>query len=177
MTIFAKLGADSSIGDILFSDPERYAPILAFAQDAMRSDGALPHKTRELLAAYVSGLNECTFCQGVHTDVAKRFGVDPSLLANLLLSDDHASIEDEQKSIFAFARKLTVSPSKVVEADRQNVLDAGHSEDMLKDVIAIVCLFSFFNRLVDGHGIKGNAEIFNRDSEMLAAFGYVPPPQ
>lgn len=177
MTVFVNLGADSSIGDILFSDPDRYTPILAFAQDVMRSDGALPHKARELLAAYVSGLNECAFCQGVHADVAKRFGVDPSILESLLSGGDHAGIEDELKSIFAFARKLTVSPSKVVEADRQTVLDAGHSEDVLKDVIAIICLFSFFNRLVDGHGIKGNADIFDRDSEMLAAFGYVPPPQ
>ncbi|MFG5384470.1 carboxymuconolactone decarboxylase family protein [Yoonia sp. R2-816] len=177
MTVFANLGADSSIGDILFSDPDRYAPILAFAQDAMRSDGVLPHKTRELLAAYVSSLNECAFCHGLHADVAKRFGIDPSILANLLFSDDLASIEDELKPIFTLARKLTVSPSKVVEADRQAVLAAGHSEDVLKDVIAIVCLFSFFNRLVDGHGIKGNAEIFSRDSEMLAAFGYVPPAQ
>ncbi len=177
MTVFARLGAGSSIGDILFSDPDRYGRILAFAQDTMRSNGALTHETRELLAAYVSGLNECAFCLGVHANVAKRFGVDPSLLAGLLASDAKADIEEELKPIFAFAYKLTVSPSKIVEADRRAVLDAGHSADTLKDVIAIVCLFSFFNRLVDGHGVKGNAAIFDRDSEMLAAFGYVPPPQ
>ncbi len=176
MTPFSNLGPDASIGDILFSDPERFGPILLFANNVMRDDGALDTPTRELIAAYVSGLNDCTFCYGVHDATALRFGVDASLLGALLADIDQAAIADDQKPVFAFARKLTLSPSRVADADRRAVLDAGHSETAVKDVVAIVALFSFFNRLVDGHGVKGNADIFQRDSEMLATFGYAPPP-
>lgn len=177
MTHFSSLGPDASIGDILFSRPERFGPVLAFSNDVMRAGGDLEPSTRELLAAFVSGLNDCAFCQGVHDATARRFGVDPSVLNALLTDIDRASIADDLKPIFTFARTLTLSPSRITDADRSVVLDAGHSEDAVKDVIAIVALFSFFNRLVDGHGVKGNARLFERDSGMLATFGYVPPPQ
>lgn len=175
MPTFSHLGDDASIGDILFAQPDRYGPLLAFANNVMRGDGDLAPETRELLAAFVSGLNDCTFCHGVHMAVAERFGVDPLVLTALLADETQAKIDDALKPIFGFARKLAISPSKIVETDRLAVLDAGHSENTLSDVVAVVSLFSFFNRLVDGHGVKGTAEIFERDSEMLAAFGYVPP--
>lgn len=177
MTHFSNLGPDASIGDILFSNPDRFGPILSFANEVMRGDGALDTSTRELLAAYVSGLNDCAFCHGVHDATAQRLGVDPSVLTALLADITLADIANDHRPIFAFAHMLTLTPSKVTDSDRHAVLEAGHSEDAVKDVVAIVALFSFFNRLVDGHGIKGTGEIFERDSEMLATFGYAPPPQ
>ncbi|WFE89795.1 hypothetical protein K1718_00085 [Roseibium porphyridii] len=76
-----------------------------------------------------------------------------------------------------FTKKLTLEPSKVTDQDRTAVLDAGHSQTALKDVIAIVSLFSCFNRLVDGHGIEGSPKIFDRDADMFHAGGYLPPPK
>lgn len=177
MTSFSNLGPDASIGDILFSNPDRFGPFLAFTNEVMRGSGDLEPQIRELLAAYVSGLNESAFCAGVHDATAKRFGVEPSLLEVMLGDIEKAGIAADLKPIFIFARKLTLEPSKVADADRTAALDAGHSEEALKDVIAIVALFSFFNRLVDGHGVKGNEGLFERDSEMLFSFGYAPPQQ
>lgn len=152
-------------------------PVLGFANDVMRGDGELEPSTRELLAAYVSGLNDCTFCHGVHDATAQRLGIEPTLLSGLLNDVGQSDVSEELKPIFVFARKLTLEPAKVSDAERSEVLSAGHSEAALKDIITIVALFSFFNRLLDGHGVSGNADIFARDSEMLHAFGYAPPPQ
>ncbi|MGJ8533577.1 MAG: carboxymuconolactone decarboxylase family protein [Alphaproteobacteria bacterium] len=177
MTEFLKAGPDASIGDILFSQPERFGPLLLFANDVMRSKSELEPSMRELLAAYVSGLNDCVFCVGVHEQTAQKFGVEPSLLKGLLNDVAQADIADSLKPIFVFARKLSQESSRIVDADRLAVLEAGHGEDTLTDVIAIVSLFSFFNRLVDGHGVKGSEGIFDRDSQMLFAFGYTPSAQ
>jgi uncharacterized peroxidase-related enzyme len=177
MTVLSNLGPDASIGDILFAQPERFMPILGFANDVMRGDSELAPSTRELLAAFVSGLNDCTFCHGVHEATAQRFGIEPALLSGLVNDVGQSDIAENLRPIFTFAKKLTLEPSKVSDTERAQVLKAGHSEAALKDVIAIVSLFSFFNRLVDGHGVSGNADIFARDSEMLHSFGYAPPPQ
>lgn len=177
MTVFTHLNASSSIGDILFAQPNRYGPLLEAAQHIMRSEGEFVPEVRELLAAFVSGLNECSFCHGVHTEVAKAFGVASPLLVQLLDDIERADIEDEIKPVFRFAKKLTVSPAKIVEADRAAIVAAGYSSTAVSDVVAIVALFSFFNRLVDGHGVKGSAAIFERDAQMLSRFGYVPPAQ
>ena len=177
MTTIPTLGPDASIGDILFAQPQRFGPVLALAQNVMRGDGALEPANREFLAAYVSALNSCSFCHGVHTAVAKRFGTDPDLLQATLANLGTASISDQMRAILAFAKKLVSEPSRVTDADRSAVLEAGNDKSVLDDAIAIVSLFSFFNRLVDGHGVQGNSDIFERDSEMLFAFGYEPPAQ
>ena len=177
MNEMAPLGQDASIGDILFADPERFGPILTFAQDVMRGSSALDTADRELLAAYVSALNACSFCHGVHAATAKKFGVGAELLEAILADNSLAALEPKLRPIFAFAHKLTLEPSRVTDSDRHVILQTGYDAAVIGDVTAIVALFSFFNRLVDGHGVKGNADIFARDAEMLASFGYVPPAQ
>lgn len=177
MTIFPNLGPKAGIGDILFSQPERFAPILVFAQDVMRRDGGLDHGTRELLAAYVSGLTDCAFCHGVHDATARRFGIDASLLAALLQDVAQADIADALRPVFAFARSLTLAPARVTAAERRAVITAGHSTDVLGDVIAIVALFGFFNRLVEGYGVTPDGDRVTEDAGMLFAHGYMPPQQ
>ena len=177
MTDLATLGRDTSIGDILFANPERFGPILIFAQDVMRGSSVLTKADRELLAAYVSSLNACSYCHGVHAAVAQKFGVQTELLETLVADRTLKALDARLRPIFAFAHKLTLEPARVTSADRQVIIQTGFDQAVIEDVIAIVALFSFFNRLVDGHGVKGSPDIFARDAEMLASFGYVPPAQ
>ena len=50
--------------------PGVYSSIPPFAEALMRSDAPISRSDRELIAAYVSALNECDFCHGSHTHVA-----------------------------------------------------------------------------------------------------------
>lgn len=175
MPVFKEFDEDSSIGDILFSNPERYGSLLQLADNIMRGNGPIPIPDRELIAAYVSGLNACNFCHGVHAAVARQFGVSIDLLRDLLTDGSNAAIDVKQQALLNFVRKLTLELGKVTERDRVVVVDAGNDPAALKDLVAIVSLFSFFNRLVDGHGIEGNPSIFGRDAGMLHSHGYQSP--
>ncbi len=143
----------------------------------MRGSSDLAKADRELLAAYVSALNACSFCHGVHAATAEKFGVSAELLETILADGTLRALDAKLRPIFAFAHKLALEPARVTSADRQLILQTGFDQSVIGDVIAIVALFSFFNRLADGHGIKGTSEIHVRDAEMLASFGYVPPTQ
>jgi AhpD family alkylhydroperoxidase len=52
--------------------PETAKPLLGLAQALLSDDNTLSRGDRELIAAYVSSLNECQFCQASHSAFAPR---------------------------------------------------------------------------------------------------------
>ena len=124
---------------------------------------------------FLWGLNECNYCHGTHAAVAKSFGINETVIEDLLLDIDSADISDKMVPILKYVKKLTLTPSKMVMGDAQAVFDAGWSERALQDVICICSLFNFFNRLLDGHGIKGNDQLYQLGAEHLTKNGYKVP--
>src|ERR1700712_4704666 len=54
--------------------PETEAPLNALAEILLRNDdNTLSRGQRELIAAYVSSLNDCFFCQNVHGAMAGHY--------------------------------------------------------------------------------------------------------
>ncbi len=172
MPFFSYLNDYSDITDILLRNTRRYGKINAFTDMVLRGKSELRIADRELLAAYVSALNACQYCTGIHEAVALRFGIQPNTIEDLLKAIDDSPIEKKLHPIFYFAKKLTLSPAKMVQDDADQVFAAGWSEKALEDVIAIVALFNYYNRLLEGHGIKGFPDIFQEGSKHLAKRGY-----
>jgi len=82
-------------------------------------------------------------------------------------------VEDAKlKPILAYAEKLTLTPTRLTEADAAAVFAAGWSERALHD--AILCLFNFMNRLLEGHGCHGNPEVFATRGKARKEEGYKP---
>ncbi|MEL6464800.1 MAG: peroxidase-related enzyme [Pseudomonadota bacterium] len=146
MNQLATPGTANNIGDILLANPERFGPILTFAQHMMRGSGALDKADRELLVAYVSALNACSYCHGVHAATAEKFGVKAELLETLLADGTLYALDARLRPIFAFAHKLMLEPAQMTIVDRQVILQTGFDQAVIGDVIAIAALFSFFNR-------------------------------
>ena len=71
-----------------------------------------------------------------------------------------APVEPPMKPILAYAKKLTLAPARMTQADAGAVFAAGWSERALHDAVLTVCLFNFMNRLLDGHGVTGDAAIY-----------------
>lgn len=68
-----------------------------------------------------------------------------------------------------------MSPSKIVQRDVDQVLAAGWTEEALYHAILIGCLFNFYNRLLDGHGVKGDTDIYQIGGAHLSKNGYGVP--
>ncbi|HEY2960400.1 MAG TPA: carboxymuconolactone decarboxylase family protein [Actinomycetota bacterium] len=56
---------------------------------------------RELIAAYVSGLNACDYCHCVHSATAQAFGLDEGLVA-ALLDVDAAPIDARMRPVLRY---------------------------------------------------------------------------
>lgn len=134
---------------------ERYRatakPLLQYHEALMRGPSPLSVAERELIAAYVSGLNQCRYCHGVHAATARAFGVEAERLDALLVDLDGA--DPKLRPLLAYVQKLTTAPTRVGEADAEAVFAAGWDEDALHDAIAVCCLFNFMNRYVEGLGL------------------------
>lgn len=159
MARFPALPDQTNLSDVFKTFPAGAAPLMEFHDIVLRKSSPLSVAQRELIAALVSVLNACDFCFGAHVAIAESFGVDPSVFDELLADIDSANIEESLKPLLSYVKKLTLSPSKIVDADAQAVFDAGWSEQALHDAITVCALFNFMNRIVDGHGVITNDSI------------------
>ncbi|MGB3467289.1 MAG: carboxymuconolactone decarboxylase family protein [Cyclobacteriaceae bacterium] len=175
MAFFSYLDDNSDITDVTFNDRQRLGPLDKASQQIMRGKSEFTISEREMMAAYVSGLNACSFCHGVHTEVAGRFGVKAETIRQLIEDIDSAETDQQIKPVFHYLKKLTLSPAKLTEADVEAVKAAGWSEEALHQAILVGCLFNFYNRLLDGHGIKGSKPIFQYAGDHLTTRGYGVP--
>ena len=149
--------------EIFQHDRDRYLPIIQFIETVMQGESAFTAGERELIAAYVSGLNACDFCAGAHQALAEHLKVEPNLLTAMLADLTQAPVEDRLRPVFSFVSKLTLNPSQIIQADIDAVLKAGWDSQAIEDAIDICALFNFMNRFVDGYGLK------LPDREQLAA--------
>ena len=167
---------NASIHHIFARDRDRFGGLGKTGHNIMRRKSRLTHKDRELLAAFVSGTNQCNFCHTTHVAFAKAQGVDPDLWGPLLDDIDTASVDEKLKPILRYCRKLTLTPYKITKQDYDEVMEAGWDEGTLDDAIAVTCLFNFYNRLVDGHGLSPTSpESLVAAAEMVRQAGYSGP--
>ncbi len=157
--------------DIFMRTPGRYLPFVKLLAEIMNGDSELSKPQREMIALHVSRLNDCHYCVGSHKAVLANMDVN----ATTVIAVEAGSVDDPKMGpVIDFATKLTQSPGALAQADVDTLRDAGWSDQSVEDVISVVSLFAFLNRLVDGFGIKGSTEGFAQAGSMIAGHGYGP---
>ncbi|MDZ4307030.1 carboxymuconolactone decarboxylase family protein [Allopontixanthobacter sp.] len=134
--------------------PATVGPLLEYHDRVLRDPSPLTVAERELIAAYVSGLNACTYCHGSHVLAATAFGIDENWFEGLINDLESCAVDAKLKPLLAYVRKLTLTPSMIVEADAAAVYAAGWEEQALFDAISVCGLFNLMNRIVDGTGTR-----------------------
>lgn len=167
------LPAHAKVPDALAAfDSGTARPLIEFHQALLRGESPLTVAQRELIAAFVSATNACSYCAGAHQAVAVQFGVPEALLSALAEDVDGAEIEPAMKPLLRYVRKLTLTPARMTAADADDVLAAGWSERALYDAVQVCALFNFMNRFVDGLGIEAVEDDFSMEGRMLHDHGY-----
>jgi uncharacterized peroxidase-related enzyme len=174
MPFFKSLPPDAGVRHILQMNKPVGRELVRLHETLLRGDSPLTPAQRELIAAYVSGLNECQYCFGVHAETASQFGVPEEQLRKMLFNLGDVQLEYRMRVLLDYVRRLTLAPHQLVQADADAVFAAGWSERALHDAILTTCLFNFMNRLLDGHGCTGNTQIYEERGQALARDGYAP---
>lgn len=156
MTAFPSIAAPPALDKVFQRFPRSVLPLLEYHDRVLRDWSPLTVAQRELIAAYVSGLNACTYCHGAHVVAARAFGIDGDLFEGLMADVATSAVDERLKPILAYVGKLTRTPAMMTEADALAAYAAGWDEQALFDAISVCGLFNLMNRIVEGSGIKSN---------------------
>ena len=165
--------AEESVGTVMRRYPDQAIPLMEMTEVVMRTGRCeFSLEERELIAAFASGTNACTFCYNTHKATAETFGVDAGLLESLLASVDESPVDDKMKPVLRYVKKLTETPSRIVQADADAIFAAGWDEDSFHFTVMICAMFNMYNRIMDGYGIRNTAEFRHERGALLAEQGY-----
>lgn len=154
MPFLPGLSPDARVFDGFAAWPDVYGPMAQLSQSILRDARSnLSPGERELVGAYVSKLNRCSYCAEVHSSAVAAYGIDKELIAALVDDLDSAPVDERLRPILRFARKLTLDQHRMVQADTDAILAAGWSEEDVNLAVALTALFNFMNRFVHGLGI------------------------
>ncbi len=174
MPFLSSLPKSASLLDLFKAFPATSKPLIEFHEVLLRGPSPFSEAERELIATYVSGLNQCRYCRGVHSATAELLGFPRQLIESAIDDLDSAQVDDKMKVILRYARKLTREPNSVAQSDADAVFAAGWDETALYHAVAVTALFNFMNRLVEGMGIALDPAYTKPAAERLAKRGYLP---
>jgi uncharacterized peroxidase-related enzyme len=116
--------------------------------EAMRGPSAWSVGDRELMAAFVSKVNECQFCVQAHSATSRMWYADDARVAGTLADLETAPIEEPLRATLRMLRVLT--REHAVNADEMRaLLAAGVSREQIRDALAVCLAFNITDRLAD----------------------------
>lgn len=131
--------------------PETAGPLNELAEVLLRGESPLSEAERELIATYVSYLNDCMFCKSSHAAAARcLYGTDRHIVDEVLKDVKQAPISDKMKALLNIAGKVQILGKEVKEEDVQKARDLGADDREIHDTVLIAAAFCMFNRYVDG---------------------------
>ena len=153
--------------------PDFYGnPMKRLTHEAMRGPSAWSVGERELMAAFVSKVNECEFCTKAHSAVAERAYHDEVKVSAVLSDLETAPIEEPLRATLRMLGKLT-REHRVDADDMLNVLAAGASYQQIEHALVVCFAFNTTDRLADAlkFAVPG-PKTFEAGAKFLLSRGY-----
>lgn len=133
--------------------PETAQPLNDLAEVLLRSDNTLSRGDREMIATYVSYLNDCFFCQNAHGGLAQHYmscNIDD--VDRIKMDPQGAPISDKLKALLSIAASVQKGGKNVTTAQVEKAKSLGATDLEIHDTVLIAAAFCMFNRYVDGLG-------------------------
>jgi uncharacterized peroxidase-related enzyme len=146
--------------------PETAKPMRELAHILLFEPNSLASGERELIATYVSYLNDCYFCQTSHGAAAAAHLGDDEIVKRVKADFQHANISDKLKALLVIAGKVQKGGKHVTAEDVEHARNLGATDKEIHDTVLIAAAFCMYNRYVDGLGTWQP-----QDESMYAAMG------
>lgn len=157
--------------------PETAQHLNALAEVLLRDDdNTLSRGERELIATYVSSLNDCFFCQNVHGALAGHYlGWSMTEIDTVKANRECPELTEKMKALLSIAGSVQISGKAVTEAQVITAKEQGATDREIHDTVLIAAAFCMFNRYVDGLGTWApqDRQVYIERAPRRAAEGYV----
>ncbi len=156
--------------------PETAKHLNELAETLLRSENSLTRGERELIATYVSALNDCFFCQNAHGGIAQHYlQCDMAFIDQVKKDYESTSISEKMKSLLSIAHSVQKGGKNVTTDQIEKARSLGASDMEIHDTVLIAAAFCMFNRYVDGLNTWApqNREIYIQRGPRRAEEGYI----
>ena len=155
--------------------PETARPLNDLVDVLLRRPHTLAPGERELIAAFVSAANECTYCQLIHGAVAARQLGDAEDLVEQVKRDlESAPISAKLKALLRIAGKTADSGHSVTADDIACAREQGATDLEIHDTVLIAAVFCLCNRYVDGLATwtPSDPDFYRQRAKVIVDNGY-----
>ncbi|MCG5219793.1 peroxidase-related enzyme [Streptosporangium sp. KLBMP 9127] len=156
--------------------PETAGPLNGLAEVLLRGESTLSRGERELIAAYVSSLNECRFCTASHASFAAAQLPEGMELVDQVRADlDSAPVSAKLRALLVIAGAVQESGQRVTEKQVAAARAEGATDLEIHDTVLIAAAFCMFNRYVDGMGTfaPDDPAVYAASTERILTSGYL----
>jgi uncharacterized peroxidase-related enzyme len=171
--------AEPGIRGLLRYRPETARPLSELAEVLLRGASTLTRGERELIAAYVSALNDCRYCTSSHSAcAAAQLPGGMTLVEQVRADPGTAPVPAKLKALLAIAAAVRDSGRAVTTELVAGARAAGATDVEIHDTVLIAAVFCMFNRYVDGLATTApdDPAVYAAGAQRLVTHGYVPTP-
>jgi uncharacterized peroxidase-related enzyme len=130
--------------------PETAKPLRELAHILLHEPNTLSPGERELIATYVSSLNDCYFCQTSHGAAAACHLGDRDVVKQVHADFQQAHISEKLKRLLVIAGQVQRGGKNVTKTAVDSAREQGATDTEIHDTVLIAAAFCMFNRYVDG---------------------------
>ncbi len=153
-----KLGFVPNVLRAYAFDNAKLRAFILMADDLMLGDSNLSKAEREMIAVAVSAVNHCHYCLTSHGAALRQRSSDPELGELIAQNYRAADLEPRLEAMLDFCVKLTETPDKIKEADRDGLRRAGFSDRDIWDIAAVASFYNMTNRMAAATDMRPNHE-------------------
>jgi uncharacterized peroxidase-related enzyme len=160
-----KLGLIPNVLRAYSVNPEKFRNFCAFYNHLMLDEETthISKLEREMIAVCVSSANRCYYCLVAHGHAVRQLSGDPELGEMLVMNYRVAELNQRHRAMLDFVWKLTLTPHDMSEDDRQELRDAGFSNQDIFDICDVAGFFNYTNRMAHALEMMPNREYHKMD--------------
>lgn len=166
------------IRSLVMFRPETGQYLYELVQVLLRGESPLSEAERELIASYVSYLNDCMFCMNSHAAAARcLYGDRKNIVDDVLHDMERANVSEKLKALLRIAGKVQILGKEVLPIDIAAAKEAGANDRDIHDTVLIAATFSMFNRYVDGLAsfTPDDPAAYEEMGRRMTTLGYILP--
>lgn len=146
--------------------------LVRFTEEVMHGPSPLSPGLRELIGAYFSKHNQCSFCSDAHAAAAAEF-LEEGLVDEVLRDVETSRLDAAHKALFRYIGKLAKHPERVIASDINQLKEAGWSEEAIYDALTVASVFKFYNTWNNGSGVQSmRSSDYLYSGKVLNTLGY-----
>ena len=147
------------------TDIDRLKNFVNFYNRLMIKEGYLSKLEREMIAVVVSSCNKCFYCLIAHGAAVRQLSNNQILGDELMINYRSANLSEKNRLMLDFAYKLTETPSKIDNVDRNILREANFKEEEILEIVEVASFFNMSNRIAAGTDMRPNKEYHNMARE------------